>query len=507
MRANSLYFYCIVLLFSCNDFTTTESKKSESVLSRTDTAKDKSSIPESTLINSAEKIKEIDFSRIPVRLSHKINTSANEAYPLLDKSGEKIIFSGMDRTGFFDYKLDFIKSSNCGGEDIFISDCNDGIWSDARPISFLNTNAHECATHILGDGSLIISGSYDENIGFTDNPDVNTTDIFKAEITPDGYRVQHYDEPINSMYTEGDGYLFNDKFMIFISDRPDCIGSYHKKGWYWEDNYWGNTDVWVSEYSNYMWNEPINLGPIVNTPGAERSPWISDDGLTLYVSSNGFDSSKNDLDIYMFKREDINNWQEWDGPYKVVDACSDYDDWGYKIHPKKGAYFSRSLILPFKTSSPVRAGDGGGIRETNYRTGYKVKGAQVGSYKKENQTDIFLLQEKNTPILTLKDVQFKINQYELSKSAYNYLEDLIDVIKLNNPNKIIINGYTDDTGSSEFNLNLSYNRAESVKSYLLENGIVNTIEINGKGEDNPLYPNTSKSNQELNRRVEIIFEI
>ena len=60
-------------------------------------------------------ISEIDYGRKTIRLSHKINTTSNEVYPILSKDGKTLFFSGMDRTGFFDFKQDFIKSKNCGG--------------------------------------------------------------------------------------------------------------------------------------------------------------------------------------------------------------------------------------------------------------------------------------------------------------------------------------------------------------------------------------------------------
>ena len=447
----------------------------------------------------------IDFGRQSLRLSHKINTTSNEILPILSSDGNSLFFSAMDRKGFFDFKQDFIKAKNCGGEDIFFSTFENGVWSDARPITFLNTNAHECVSQVFDDNSLLLTGSYEENLGFSDNPNANTTDIFYAKKLAADYQIIHYDEPINSIFTEADGYLVENKYMLFVSDRPGHVGDYHKKGWSWNGSMWGNTDVWVSIFSQYNWQEPINLGNLINSTGAERSPWISDDGLTLYVSSNGYDSKKNDLDIYKFTRTDPDNWLDWSGPYKVIDACSDLDDWGYKLNNFGEPYFCRSLKLPFKSNQPGRSGDGG-ARETNYRAGYTIVGAQVGSYLKENQTDIFMMYSKDEPVFTIEDVLFEINKSSLSKKSNAVLDDLVDFIKLNNPQKIIIEGNTDNSGSNDYNLNLSLERAMSVKNYLIDNNIINNIEVLGNGEEKPLFPNVSKENKSKNRRVEIVFE-
>jgi outer membrane protein OmpA-like peptidoglycan-associated protein len=452
-------------------------------------------------------IAEIDYGRKSIRLSHKINTTSNEVYPILSKDGQKLFFSGMDRTGFFDFKQDFIKSKNCGGEDIYVSNLlNDGVWSDARPITYLNTNGHECVTHVLEDGSLLLTASYEENIGFSNGkPGVETSDLFLAEKKrSDEYSIFHFDEPVNSMWTEADGFMKNDEFILFVSDRPGNIGEYHKKGWSWNNSMWGNTDVWVSLYSEYNWQDPINLGDMVNTSGAERTPWLSADGLTLYLSSNGYDSS-NDLDIYTFTRKDPNDWINWSGPIKIKDACSDLDDWGYKLDFKDEAYFSRALPLNFKSSQITRGGDGG-IRETNFRTGYDVHGIQVGSYLKENQTDIFHVINEGKPVRTFEDVAFDFNKSSLKKSSESNLFDLVDLIKQNNPKSIVIEGHTDNVGGEQYNLELSLKRANSVKSFLLENKITGEINTIGHGESKPLFKNNSSRNKAANRRVEIYFK-
>jgi hypothetical protein len=93
-------------------------------------------------------------------------------------------------------------------------------------------------------------------------------------------------------------------YILFVSDRNGNIGEYHKKGWKWNESFWGNTDVYVCIKEGDYWGNPINLGSKINTPYAERTPWLSEDGLTLYVSSNGYVKGKTDLDVYAFKRTD-----------------------------------------------------------------------------------------------------------------------------------------------------------------------------------------------------------
>ena len=90
-----------------------------------------------------------------VKLAHHINTSVSEYYPCLSPDGTRLYFTGMDRTGFFDYKIDYDKVRSAGGEDIFVSEWSNGLWKDARDVRGLNTEAHEAVTQILPNGKIL----------------------------------------------------------------------------------------------------------------------------------------------------------------------------------------------------------------------------------------------------------------------------------------------------------------------------------------------------------------
>lgn len=70
----------------------------------------------------------------------------------------------------------------------------------------------------------------------------------------------------------------------------------------------------------------------------------------------------------------------------------------------------------------------------------------------------------------------------------------------------LINGYTDNSGNPMLNEELSYLRANLVRDAVSEMGIDPTnIEAKGWGEANPVAPNDSDDNKNLNRRVEVII--
>ena len=125
----------------------------------------------------------VDNKRQLIKLSHHINTSANEYLPVLSADENKMYFSAMDRTGFFDFKLDYTIEKSAGGEDIFISNMKDGIWEDARPVNILNTNGHEVVTQVFNNGDLLITGNYPEKLGPKNgNKGAETTDLFLAKL-------------------------------------------------------------------------------------------------------------------------------------------------------------------------------------------------------------------------------------------------------------------------------------------------------------------------------------
>jgi outer membrane protein OmpA-like peptidoglycan-associated protein len=455
--------------------------------------------------NTTFQIKEAPGIVHPTKLSHDINTSASEYLPC-PVGNTILVFSAMDRTGYFENKIDFTKTRKFGGEDVFIATTKNGLWEDAKPFGNLNTNYHETISQVLNNQDVLITGNYQENIGPTNTSNGSaTTDIFFAK-KKNNYQVIHFDEPINSLYTEADAFMnSSQELLLFVSDRPGHVGKYHKKGWLWNENYWGNTDVYVSFKEGDTWTVPKNLGPTINSIAAERSPFLSSDGLTLYLSSNGYKTGKNDLDIYFFKRTNKNDWEHWEGPFEIKGLNNPMtDDWGYKESENGTAYFSSANKLGF---TPTKKGkDGTGfIFETNFRAGYEVLGLQTASFKKDEQTDIYFI-NKNNIAITLPDILFAVDSYKLNPGFLKLKDKIIDFIKINNPKKISINGYTDADGTAEHNMQLSLNRAKTIQQLIIDEFPNIAVSINGKGKDNPVVPNTSKENKQKNRRVEIIFE-
>jgi hypothetical protein len=101
-------------------------------------------------------------------------------------------------------------------------------------------------------------------------------------------------------------------------------------------------------------------------------------------------------------------------------------------------------------------------------------------------------------------VLFNTAKHKLTQTAVKELTQIIKNTKVNLDYEILIEGHTDNRGNLQYNKNLSLNRAEEVKQFLIENGIEEKlITINYLGELDPEKPNSNDENMEANRRVEV----
>jgi outer membrane protein OmpA-like peptidoglycan-associated protein len=109
-------------------------------------------------------------------------------------------------------------------------------------------------------------------------------------------------------------------------------------------------------------------------------------------------------------------------------------------------------------------------------------------------------------VVTLGDLLFETGRAELKNNSANNLAKLSAFLNQYPDRSVIIEGHTDSMGSDDYNMDLSQRRANSVKSYLLSQGIVATrIFASGLGEGTPVAENGTATGRQMNRRVEVII--
>ncbi len=100
-------------------------------------------------------------------------------------------------------------------------------------------------------------------------------------------------------------------------------------------------------------------------------------------------------------------------------------------------------------------------------------------------------------------ITFKIGSSNLLPEAYPILTHVVNQLKENTDLKVQIQGYTDNTGSKKFNLKLSEKRAQTVKDYLIKQGIDGSrLTTIGFGEADPVGNNATVLGRAENRRIE-----
>ena len=116
--------------------------------------------------------------------------------------------------------------------------------------------------------------------------------------------------------------------------------------------------------------------------------------------------------------------------------------------------------------------------------------------------------EANSLLITLDSaVLFDVDKYDVRvhPEAEEVLKNLAIVLKEMDVKNFEIDGHTDSDGSEEYNQVLSEKRANSVKNFLVSQGVTAEITTKGYGESKPVASNDTAEGKQKNRRVEIII--
>jgi OOP family OmpA-OmpF porin len=103
----------------------------------------------------------------------------------------------------------------------------------------------------------------------------------------------------------------------------------------------------------------------------------------------------------------------------------------------------------------------------------------------------------------IKGIFFDVDKDTIRPNSRATLDAAVKVLKEFEEVHFEISGHTDTDGSRDHNVDLSRRRAESVRAYLVKNGIPEErLTTRGAGPDEPLAPNDTRKNKSQNRRIE-----
>jgi len=116
----------------------------------------------------------------------------------------------------------------------------------------------------------------------------------------------------------------------------------------------------------------------------------------------------------------------------------------------------------------------------------------------------FEVDEKGCPIKAELDIHFKTDSAEISEYSLNLIRNFATFLMKNKGSMVSLTGHTDWRASDQYNMALSYRRANSVKSALIQLGVSgNRLTTDGKGESMPIATNSTDEGMAKNRRTEV----
>ena len=119
-----------------------------------------------------------------------------------------------------------------------------------------------------------------------------------------------------------------------------------------------------------------------------------------------------------------------------------------------------------------------------------------------------VLQTTDSPrglVVNMADVLFDFGKYNLKTDAQIRLAKLAGIIQAHPGLHLAIEGHTDNIGSDEANMKLSQQRADTVRDFIIQQGLAqDTVTAVGLGKAEPVADNSTNEGRQKNRRVEII---
>ena len=482
-----------------------------------------------------------------------VNSKYSDFAPFISADGNSLYFCS-DREGGF------------GGQDAWVSHKGaDGQWGPpvnlgSPPNSQLNEGPD---TFSVDEQTMYFTGCNRKD-------GLGRCDIYTSHLLPDGKwsPAENLGPTINTKYNEANASLsFNGRTLYFVSDRPTGLGAW---------------DIWVTNLTDKGWSEPQNLGPNINTPENEFIAFIHTNDEDLYFSSDGR-GGFGGADIFRTQKTP-NGWSEpinlgpmintpFNDMYFTIPGAGDLayfssnrgDTIGQEdlysvpiplVLKRPGVTIVQGVVADIKTCAPPVMDPQRGIPVYNIKTCTPIPDAAVrmayietdqevavmktrtdGAYKvvlpaghnyslsafakgyifHSERFDIaqaapYQVIEKNIllnrleagPIVVLNNVFFDFDKSTLRPESKGDLNNLINLLKQNPTMRIEIRGHTDSKGSDEYNIVLSRNRAKAVLNYLINQGGIEKDRLvsYGYGERMPIASNATDEGRQMNRRVE-----
>lgn len=481
----------------------------------------------------------IDTLRPPrgvlLNMGQTINSPAADYGPSLNVQNNVLIFTSQRKDMDLTVRRTF-------GEDLYFSIKDDyGNWTKAKEFTAINSRYKEGSACLTRDGKTIYFSR-------CDCPDcLGDCDLYMATLQPDSTwgQVTNMGTKVNSLSWDSHPSLSHgEDTLYFASDRlggfglSDIYFTYKTAdGWapaqnmgpvintrnndvspfyhpvydvlYFGSNgqlyNFGEYDIYKSHQVDGRWSEPYNIGPLVNGSGSEYYFTIDNKSeLLFYARSISRDLSRQDLYSFPLPMEaqplattrvtgfllDSLTGKPFKGIVSIIDL-----DKGIEVAPKylrEDGSFEFNLIDQRNYLLIIQGDDFFRIEDTFFLDG---------------PTELKKVTEPLASRVQFESIEFDNGRASLKVEMYADLNKIVNFL-LDNPGfKLRISGHTDSSGSEDFNLKLSQDRARNIRDYIVDFAGVQAERVlwEGFGSSKPIIPGDSEEAKKINRRVE--FEI
>lgn len=491
--------------------------------------------------------KEKGYNEESVKLSEVILKSVDYAIDELEKFQDSTfdikainsdkIFRSVYFPFFTLYPSEFLyftaQRGNQQEEGIYRALLKNGQFQKVEEVPVVNSNENEGAAAISADGRVMVFTSCNRKGGF------GSCDLYISYSENGRWQVpQNIGSNINTSAWESQPFLSSDgRLLIFSSNRKGGLGK---------------RDLYFSKKIDGIWTKAVNLGENVNSFADEISPFLNLSNDTLYYSSNGrigmggFDIYKvnwnnpnsipqnigfpvntyaNEISFHE-KMNGVPYWSREVGEDSRFPECKIfYFDQGIDKNKNVGLVYG--YITSAEKNMPLNAKvqifdleRDSLIHETESNTadglykiiipgqseysfyveaeGYLFQSKQISLESTEpTQVDFKLNRVMKGESISLDNIYFKFDSYELNEKSRNEIDKIAEFLKLNSEVKIEIGGFTDQKGSDSYNQKLSEQRAKSVYNALI-NREISPDRIAARG-----YGETAQANGEYTKTVRL----
>ncbi len=380
-----------------------------------------------------------------------------------------------------------------GSCDLYVSHRRGNSWSEPQNLGpHINSTAWDSQPCLAADGRTLFFVSTRKG-GF------GGSDIYKSILQPDGSwsAPENLGDSINTSANEMAPFIHQDGRTLYFSSagHPGM----------------GGADLFVSRMNSAgNFSKPVNLGYPVNTKNDEINLVINPGGDAAYISSakeGGFGNT----DIYRFelpkearpapvsyvkgKVFDNNDKHPLAAGFELIDMQSGKTVVNSSSDAVNGEFI---LSLPVDKDYALNVSC----------SGYLFYSMNFSVQKNSDRSNPLQLDVPMQPLqvgekVVLHNIFFKTDKFDLEPDSKAELDKLLAFLNKNPGMKIEISGHTDNVGTELHNIELSQNRANSVFSYLVANGIDKSrLTYKGYGKSMPVDTNDTPEGRAKNRRTE-----